>query len=250
MSTVGIIFLSLYLFACLGVEIITQDDLLRSDASLGYSFDDRFGSLFRTLLTLVQFVTMDSIGSLYVPLIVRKPILSVYFMVIIVIVSITIMNLVTALIVDRAMQQSYLDSEKEKEDQQAMIKGLTSSLRAAFAKLDTDSSNSISAEEIQGIELDELPKHVRDRLGLRNMQELFEMLDEDNSGDVNEAEFLNGILSVLLEDTPVELVRLVKYSRLQRHMSVELKSIVEDTACTVGLLVDRFNEQFPTPVAI
>eukprot|EP00927_Polykrikos_kofoidii_P069116 TRINITY_DN644_c2_g3_i2.p1 TRINITY_DN644_c2_g3~~TRINITY_DN644_c2_g3_i2.p1 ORF type:complete len:166 (+),score=29.16 TRINITY_DN644_c2_g3_i2:52-498(+) len=148
------------------------------------------------------------------------------------------------------MQQSYLDSEKEKEDQQAMIKGLTSSLRAAFAKLDTDSSNSISAEEIQGIELNELPQCVRDRLGAENMQELFEMLDEDESGDVNEAEFLNGILSVLLEDTPVELVRLVKYSRLQRHMSVELKSIVEDTACTVGLLVDRFNEQFPTPVAI
>eukprot|EP00927_Polykrikos_kofoidii_P069115 TRINITY_DN644_c2_g3_i1.p1 TRINITY_DN644_c2_g3~~TRINITY_DN644_c2_g3_i1.p1 ORF type:complete len:166 (+),score=29.30 TRINITY_DN644_c2_g3_i1:52-498(+) len=148
------------------------------------------------------------------------------------------------------MQQSYLDSEKEKEDQQAMIKGLTSSLRAAFAKLDTDSSNSISAEEIQGIELDELPKHVRDRLGLRNMQELFEMLDEDNSGDVNEAEFLNGILSVLLEDTPIELVKLVRYSRHQRHMFVELKSIVEDTACTVRFLADRLNEQFPLEVAI
>merc|ERR1712232_150744 len=77
-STLALLVLSLYLFACLGIEIIAKDPIFAGDEIVKY----RFGSLLSIMLTLVQFVTMDSISMLYVPLIKKKPVLALYFLII------------------------------------------------------------------------------------------------------------------------------------------------------------------------
>ena len=59
-----------------------------------------FPELFVTMLSLVQFVTLDSIGSIYAPLVRKDPLLLIFFMLFILIVSIALMNLVTAVIVE------------------------------------------------------------------------------------------------------------------------------------------------------
>ena len=45
------------------------------------------------MLTLVQFVTMDSIAAVYYPLVVERPWLAVFFMPVMVLISVGLMNL-------------------------------------------------------------------------------------------------------------------------------------------------------------
>ena len=102
-STLGLLVLCIYLFACLGVDLISMDEDLATNDDTKDIVTYNFGSLIRTMLTLVQFVTMDSIAAIYMPLIVRKPALAIYFGVALLFISISLMNLVTAFVVPRAM---------------------------------------------------------------------------------------------------------------------------------------------------
>merc|ERR1712224_692638 len=70
-----------------------------------------FTNLQVAMLTLIQFVFMDSAGAIYTPLVLRDPSLLLYFVAIMLIVSISLMNLVTAVIVEGALDQARSDKE-------------------------------------------------------------------------------------------------------------------------------------------
>ena len=95
----GLIMLSLYIAACVGVEIITKDADLRENPETAAIVNFYFSNLGRTVLTLIQFITMDGTASFYGPLIHVKPGLVIYFATIILFVTIALMNLVTATLV-------------------------------------------------------------------------------------------------------------------------------------------------------
>eukprot|EP00438_Fugacium_kawagutii_P026680 Skav219938 [mRNA] locus=scaffold2879:46388:47569:+ [translate_table: standard] len=60
LSVTALVVLWLFIFACVAVEIITMDPDLRIDPTTEYVVSSSFGSLPRSILTLLQFVTMDS----------------------------------------------------------------------------------------------------------------------------------------------------------------------------------------------
>ena len=93
-----LIFLILYVFGCMGVELITRNPVADEDEVFGRLRDQYFPNLQVSMLTLVQFVTLDSIGAIYHPMAQKDPILIIYFMLFILIVSIALMNLVTAFV--------------------------------------------------------------------------------------------------------------------------------------------------------
>eukprot|EP00435_Cladocopium_sp_Y103_P067734 s99_g30.t1 len=70
-----------------------------------------FGSLPRAILTLVQFVSLDSIAGVYFPLIMAKPWLAIYFMPLMVLIPIGLMNLVTAVLVEHALSHATREEE-------------------------------------------------------------------------------------------------------------------------------------------
>jgi len=88
--------------------------------SLEYRVDVEkyFPSLPLTMLTLLQFVCMDSIGSIYRPLIQENPSLAVYFVAIILIVAVVFMNIVTAVLVNGALEQAAEDKEMQRSEQE------------------------------------------------------------------------------------------------------------------------------------
>ena len=57
-SMTGLIILWLYIFGCVAVEIITSDSSLRDNPETALLVEENFGSLSRSTLTLLQFVTM------------------------------------------------------------------------------------------------------------------------------------------------------------------------------------------------
>merc|ERR1719197_2267046 len=100
------------------------------------------------MLTLVQFLTLDSIGTIYAPMIMVEPSLVLYFVTFLLVCSIAMMNLVTAVIVQGSLEQAEADKEVEAAyKKQAMVK-LMPTIRAAFLELDDDGSGEVTVDEV------------------------------------------------------------------------------------------------------
>lgn len=92
------------------------------------------------MLTLTQFVTLDSVSDIYGPLVLEQPWLLLYFFAILLIIPISLMNLVTAVLVDAAMALSKSDNEDQLEYRRRMLKQLRPEISNAFREIDVDGS--------------------------------------------------------------------------------------------------------------
>mmetsp|Transcript_8460 Transcript_8460/g.17943 ORF Transcript_8460/g.17943 Transcript_8460/m.17943 type:complete len:496 (-) Transcript_8460:16-1503(-) len=220
----------IYIFAILGMELMLPNpDLGEEYEAQAALFNDGLGS---AMLTLVQFVTMDSIGSIYRPLTLANPILIVYFAAFLLIVSIALMNLVTAIIVDAAVQQSAADHEAQKAYESAKRKSVLPKLKLMFTELDADGSGELDLDEIKGA-----PEHVKSQLeeicNMEDCEALFKMLDYDQSGGIAIDEFCEGVIKASA-DKPVELMCMM------RQCSEILKSN-RDIASQLGSIEKRLS---------
>eukprot|EP00931_Biecheleriopsis_adriatica_P082379 TRINITY_DN5580_c0_g1_i5.p1 TRINITY_DN5580_c0_g1~~TRINITY_DN5580_c0_g1_i5.p1 ORF type:complete len:576 (+),score=124.79 TRINITY_DN5580_c0_g1_i5:59-1786(+) len=213
-STFALLLLTLYMFACLGVELIAKDTYLQSHAETEWIVQECFGSLPRALLTLMQFVTVDSVAGIYVPLIVHRPILIVYFVLLILFVSIALMNMVTAVLVEGALDQGRADRELEKHDLQEKLKFAMPQLKAVFTDLDKNGDGTVTLEEIDDVPMDVLPRGLFDDSNFNGLHELFELLDVEGTGELGQDEFVEGILDIFSMGMPIETVQILKLLRM------------------------------------
>merc|ERR1719161_1175679 len=100
-----IIFLMIYVYTCLGLELISKNSRVQHLPQV----DEHFGDFHTTMITLFQFVSFDSVGAIYKPLILEDGFLALYFFSFMLIVSILLMNMVTAVIVEDAIEQGKAD---------------------------------------------------------------------------------------------------------------------------------------------
>jgi len=77
--TFGLILLILYIFSCMAMELITKKLADSEDEQIQALVTSSFPSIPIAMLTLLQFVSMDSIASIYHPLIVNDPALLLFF---------------------------------------------------------------------------------------------------------------------------------------------------------------------------
>jgi len=221
-STSGLIFLWLYIFACVAVEIITTDPDLLANPVTAQIVERQFGSLPRSTLTLLQFVTLDAIGSVYYPLVMEKPILFFYFLPLLMFLSIALMNLVTAVLVEHALEHASQEAEQARVRKKQEIKATLPDLLEVFCDLDLDESGSLTRDEVAHVPLDVLPPKVLENVSVDSMEDLFEMLDVDGGGSLSQAEFLEGLLSLLLLDVPIWAIQLQKLLMPVRKHTVQL----------------------------
>eukprot|EP00927_Polykrikos_kofoidii_P075087 TRINITY_DN7113_c0_g2_i1.p1 TRINITY_DN7113_c0_g2~~TRINITY_DN7113_c0_g2_i1.p1 ORF type:complete len:629 (-),score=98.49 TRINITY_DN7113_c0_g2_i1:6-1892(-) len=158
---------------------------------------ERFGSFPHSMLSLLQVLTHDSIAAFYIPMIMSVPTSRgvfnlVYFVSFILLVSIFIMNLVTAVMVESALQQAASDRATQRAREIVRKRALLPKLREMFWKLDEDGSGEVSMQEIHDAPqwlCDELKNMVHSE----DLEEIFHLLDDDDSGNVQIDEFLQGI---------------------------------------------------------
>ena len=117
----------LFIFACVAVEVIAKDQYLIQTPATSEIVTEQFFGLNRALLTLIQFVTLDNIVEVYYPLIMHRPWLSLYFFPILIFISIGLMNLVTAALVENAMQTAAHEAEEERLKLKKRVRGVRSS---------------------------------------------------------------------------------------------------------------------------
>merc|ERR1712093_856131 len=85
-----------------------------------------------------------------------------------------------------------------------------------------------------------------------NLMELFELLDEDGSGQVDIEEFCDGITKLAVSEQPMEFVRIMKQVAIVRRESKSLrrdlgemigclKQIMEDQSSSEKRMAERLN---------
>lgn len=229
LSTSVLLLLALFISGVIAVELITKDSDLKMNPITGPIVEIHFASLPTSILTLVQFVTLDSIAAVYFPLMQAKPELVFFFVPIGLVVSIGLMNLVTAVLVENALENAEQEKELERLQLKNKVKGALPAMVEIFRVLDKDHSGHISREEIEHVPLDILPGKLLESISISSMADLFELLDVDGTGSLTQGEFVEGLLNLALLDVPVwtlQSLRLLGSLRdAQTEMQEDIKSL-------------------------
>lgn len=123
-STTALIAVFLFIFSCVAMEVIAKDPDLRENPNTRQLVQDHFFGINKAFITLLQFVTLDNVAEVYYPLIFAKPWLCVYFFPILIFISIGLMNLVTAALVENAMQAAAIEAEEERMKLKAKVRSV------------------------------------------------------------------------------------------------------------------------------
>lgn len=212
LHTVALLGIVLYMFGCAGHELLANHSLAQVDGPFKDCVDTYFRTLGLTLLTLVQFVTDDNLVYVYRPLILADWTLLFYFMPLMMIVTIVLMNLITAVIVNSAMEASAEDKETVKLQAEEKRKKQVKQLRRVFLRLDQDKSGQVSRDEVTGMDQDDL-ELIKTLCQIENPLELFDALDVDGSGEIDIDEFCDGIWRISISKTPMEVKKIEKHAQ-------------------------------------
>jgi voltage-gated sodium channel len=226
--------LVLYIFSCIGFEVITHSD----QGSWGEESQDLVGQYWSTLpmimLTLVQFVTLDGIADIYKPLVEDDIWLIFYFGPFILVVSIILMNLVTAVVLENFLEQVESDHETRRLWNEQRMRELIPKLMTAFGKIDTDVSGQITIEELKSAPA-ELVDELENLFNVASIFDLFEALDVDNNLEVDVVEFFDGMSRFVCKHDALDTMKVITMLKLIRHDIVHVRSLCE--------------KQFPLPDA-
>lgn len=201
-----------YIAALFGMDMITYDLSLPADHPYNLAVVENFGALDDAMFTLMQLFTFDSIGTIYRPLIQQRPLLFFYFMTVLLVLSIALMNLVTAIMVEGALAIAEEDKEVRKTYEQARKKRQMAQLQLMFEELDEDESGEVTLDEIMAAP-DDVKQSLFEIAGTEDIQTLFEMLDFDGGGSLETDEFCQGVFKAASSSKPLELDRLMKQCR-------------------------------------
>merc|ERR1712060_153509 len=148
------------------------------------------------------------VGVVFRPLIKARPELAVYFISFIMLVSIALMNLVTAIMVESSLRQAKEDQEAHKAWESQKKKALMPKLRIMFREMDEDGSGQLDISELRGAS-EEIKSQLQRICNMEDVEEIFKSLDYDESGAVDIDEFCEGMLKAT-SDRPGELIRILK----------------------------------------
>mmetsp|Transcript_41553 Transcript_41553/g.96734 ORF Transcript_41553/g.96734 Transcript_41553/m.96734 type:complete len:575 (+) Transcript_41553:68-1792(+) len=211
LSTTLLIIIFLFICACVAIELIAKDDQLLHDERTKWIVEYHFTGLFKASLTFLQFATLDSIAGVYYPLIMVKPELFCFFAPMLIFISIGLMNLVTAVLVENALEQSAEQAEADKKELQESLKRAIPALIDVFNDLDEDHNGMLTYEELQNVFLEDfVPRRLMDSIHVETMADFFQYLDVDASGEVSQTEFVEGLLHFYLQDVPIWTIQTLK----------------------------------------
>eukprot|EP00439_Symbiodinium_sp_Y106_P073186 s784_g13.t1 len=200
----------MYVGAVMGMELIRLDPDLELDHPFNIAAGNHFRDFFDAVLTLLQVFSLDSIGIIYKPLIKHQFYLLLYFMSFLLLLSIALMNLVTAVMVNSSLDQATQDKEALKAWESARRAKQIDHLKDMFLTLDEDGSGELTLDEINNAP-EETQQQLKEIVATDDLKELFDMLDYDGGGTIGVEEFCDGILKATTRSTGIlELGRLVK----------------------------------------
>merc|ERR1719253_1158129 len=212
------IMLLLMMWSILAVELIHPINREVLEHTTNYDGCGRCGrayeTVFQSSLTLFQsLIAGDSWGLVTIPVIERRPWTAVYFAGVHVTISIGLMNLLLAVIVDRAnaARQGDLASLVKAEEREQ--KKTKEKLLKLCEKLDADKSGDLSLSELQEAYQNNHEFHLTMKamdISEDDIEVVYNIMDDDASGKVGFSEFVNQIWKMKSVDDHTMLI-FIKY---------------------------------------
>ena len=220
----------LLFFAVLAVEMIhPANSILDSFPESCDRCPRAFASVSSASITFFQqIVAGDSWGTISVPLLEAKPWTGIILFLVFVTVSLGLMNLILAVIVERASEARDNDhDQKVKKKQEERSKSMFD-LAKVCATMDKNNNGLVSLEEMRnGYDQLESFRKLMQQMDIRRdeMETIFKVLDDDNSGEVSYLEFCQNIGGFLKRD-PVIMHSLVHAAVLELRKMIR-EEVVE-----------------------
>jgi len=224
---------------------------------------DAFSSVFASLVTFFQTVVAgDSWGTVAVPIIEHEPISGIFFLCVLVSVSLAIMNLILAVIVDSSQDSKSDIQEEQLIEQQQEYEEARKTFLELCSDLDADGNGTLTKDEIvQGIQHPHFGKVMKAaKLCHEDVDNLFDVLDFDGSGAVNYNEFVDFFSKFRAADLSLLVLEITRLQRMvMQHLQVNpikktpragCKSEEEDLAFESQMDTQIAKEPFQNPVKV
>eukprot|EP00747_Dinoflagellata_sp_TGD_P051700 gnl/TRDRNA2_/TRDRNA2_147491_c0_seq1.p1 gnl/TRDRNA2_/TRDRNA2_147491_c0~~gnl/TRDRNA2_/TRDRNA2_147491_c0_seq1.p1 ORF type:complete len:263 (+),score=53.36 gnl/TRDRNA2_/TRDRNA2_147491_c0_seq1:73-789(+) len=198
------------------MELVARNkQAIESDVAFAATVEEHFSSLGMTAVTMTRFIFMDSVGDIYRSLIKYDWTLVFYFSCIVLSVPIVLMNLITAIIVNAALEQADKDKTMKQEQDRLRRASLIDELKELFTELDEDGSAEISPEEIMNAS-DDVKRMLLEITHLNDLDSVFMELYREKNKSKRIEEFCEGISKIAFSEVPAE-TRLVKIHVEELH---------------------------------
>eukprot|EP00928_Gymnodinium_smaydae_P053243 TRINITY_DN37280_c0_g1_i1.p1 TRINITY_DN37280_c0_g1~~TRINITY_DN37280_c0_g1_i1.p1 ORF type:complete len:710 (+),score=128.78 TRINITY_DN37280_c0_g1_i1:50-2131(+) len=121
------------------------------------------------------------------------------FLLYVVFLYFALMNIITAVVVDSAMQKSQNDRHMIVEREMEMLNAVKEALLEMFKEADYDMSEELNFQEFSRKLEDERVKAYLTAIGVdvHDSKALFQTLDKDGDGNVNTTEFVDGLVALM-----------------------------------------------------
>merc|ERR1711971_1232238 len=158
-----------------------------------------FPGLLQSMVSLMQFISLDNMHSIYGPIVYKDPALLFFFVFVMTPLSLAITNLLGAIVVISLWE--HFDTEKKDRmiQQEMRWTQVIGALHNIFTRLDVDGSGHLSLPEFLTMD----PKdrdYLIEGMGVEDTEDMFDYLDEDASGQITIDEFCTGVLNRLTMD--------------------------------------------------
>uniref|UniRef100_A0A7S0BAY8 EF-hand domain-containing protein n=1 Tax=Pyrodinium bahamense TaxID=73915 RepID=A0A7S0BAY8_9DINO len=129
------------------------------------------------------------------------------------------MNLITAILLEEAISSARMDEEMEAFFVRQKLRKMQPQFRQVFRLLDISGDGKVQIDELtramkRGVGV---PPELRGIADVPRMIDLFDVLDFDGSGELSEAEFVDGMCQMAVSHVPVETVQILHLVRSFRR---------------------------------
>merc|ERR1719326_2435372 len=110
-----------------------------------------------------------------------------------------------------------------------------------FKKIDKDNSGDITLDEIVDVD-EKTQEEMRKCFQMDDLVELFEIIDDDQSGTIKVDEFCDQLVHLVTTDTSMENLRVLRQLTLVRNFQVEMLTEIKEIKDTMSNVDQRMDD--------
>lgn len=165
--------------------------------------EELFGTVYKTMYTLFQVMTFESWSMVVArPVIYEKWWLVIFFMSFLMLTSFGLLNIIVGVVVENTLAAANEKKLAEEEEKERKMREELMTLKTIFEEADEDGNGCMDISEFTRIMNRPDVKHKCKSLQLpvEYPERLFEIIDEDDSGEITIIEFIEG--AMMLKEAP------------------------------------------------
>jgi len=182
-----------------------------------------FSSVFQSNLTIFQtIIAGDSWGTVALPIIENFPLAGIFFLLVLSTLGIGIMNLILAVIVDSAQGSKNGSPEEQAAQQDRLFQEASRTMTKLCSSLDTDGGGTLTKDELMaGFQMPEFQEQMEVMsLERADIDAIFDVLDDDGSGDVSYNELVQQLHRFRTPDMRTAITEITKLHQKVQNLFV------------------------------